>query len=72
MGRHALVLGGLVSMAYHEYHDRAIVSRHRGTCHFVGSDGNVFYRLLQLYSTAGKIPNSNDGVVAGCRNGGPI
>ncbi|KAI6095558.1 vacuolar assembling sorting protein VPS16 [Pisolithus croceorrhizus] len=35
-------------------------------------DGNVFYRRLQLYSIAGKVPNLNDYVVAGCRNGGPI
>ncbi|KAI5986106.1 vacuolar assembling sorting protein VPS16 [Pisolithus albus] len=35
-------------------------------------DGDVFYRRLQLYSIAGKIPNLNDYVVAGCRNGGPI
>lgn len=34
--------------------------------------GNVFYRRLQLYSIPGKLPDLNDFVVAGCRNGGPI
>lgn len=35
-------------------------------------DGNVFYRRLQLYSIPGKLPNLNDYVIAGCRNGGPV
>ncbi|KIJ59378.1 hypothetical protein HYDPIDRAFT_118596 [Hydnomerulius pinastri MD-312] len=35
-------------------------------------DGNVFYRRLQLYSIPGKLPDLNDFIIAGCRNGGPI
>lgn len=35
-------------------------------------EGNVFYRRLQLYSIPGKLPDLNDFVTAGCRNGGPI
>ncbi|KAG9314973.1 vacuolar assembling sorting protein VPS16 [Chiua virens] len=35
-------------------------------------EGNVFYRRLQLYSIPGKLPDLNDFIIAGCRNGGPI
>ncbi|KAH7886829.1 Vps16, C-terminal region-domain-containing protein [Phlebopus sp. FC_14] len=35
-------------------------------------DGNVFYRRLQLYSIPGKLPDLDDFIIAGCRNGGPI
>ncbi|KAF9239872.1 vacuolar assembling sorting protein VPS16 [Melanogaster broomeanus] len=35
-------------------------------------EGNVFYRRLRLYSIPGKLPDLNDFVIAGCRNGGPI
>ncbi|KAF9219507.1 vacuolar assembling sorting protein VPS16 [Gyrodon lividus] len=35
-------------------------------------EGNVFYRRLQLYSIPRKLPDLDDFVIAGCRNGGPI
>ena len=35
-------------------------------------EGNVFYRRLQLYSIPGKLPELNDFIIAGCRNGGPM
>jgi hypothetical protein len=35
-------------------------------------DGNAFYRRQQLYSIQGKIPNLDDYIIAGCRNGGPL
>lgn len=34
--------------------------------------GSVFYRKQQIYSLQGKLPDLNDYIVAGCRNGGPL
>lgn len=36
------------------------------------SNGSVFYRRQQLYMLHGKLPNLDDYLIAGCRNGGPI
>jgi hypothetical protein len=35
-------------------------------------DGQVFYRRQHVYDIAGKLPNLDDYIVAGARNGGPL
>jgi hypothetical protein len=36
------------------------------------SNGTVFYRRQQLYMLQGKLPDLDDYLIAGCKNGGPI
>lgn len=50
----------------------AAVEHPTTTWQAMSEGGNAFYRRLQLYSIPGKLPDLNDFVIAGCRNGGPI
>lgn len=35
-------------------------------------EGQVFYRKQQVYSIPGKLPDLENYIISGCRNGGPI